>query len=502
MPRRLTTFPALTSSMKLSEKPTTINSPRVGSNMVLQSGGSRRIIRTMVRGEFGNVLATFLTTLSIFGVFLVQGIIVARILGPLGRGEFGTALYFPRDVLLYAGLLGGIEIVNSYAVKGVVDSKSLKYSAARLGLLSGSITAVFAATLSTVVLTAVGKQYLLPFCLLCCLFVPFEHMQLTISAVDRGTRNFRFYNINRLIYAIAFPILVIAAFSLNLDGLLGMSSLTLMCLTFVLARIIGLLPTLRGMEIVQTLIQWRRPDQPGAAATLPEPSPDSPISVAVPGAWKLMKQGRFYALSMLASELFERLDIFLIVALATVTESGHYFVAVPAAALLTVAPNALAVFTFNAGADLKRKISLRQAIVVLTTTAVVQIVAAFLFSLIVPFLIILFYEEAFAAAIPFALWLLPASAIKGFLQAADGYLKGRDKPMIGVRARLLSIAVMLAFVWMVYHGWLPSPQQKLLSIPMAACLGQALSMVIITSAVLLDVNERQRQTASLFGEAT
>jgi O-antigen/teichoic acid export membrane protein len=454
-------------------------------------------------GERKSVIATFLTTLTIFGVFLVQGIIIAHILGPEGRGMFGTALYFPRDVLLYAGLLGGIEIVNSYAVKGSLDTRSLKFSAAKLGLISGIITALFAVILSVIVLSIVGKTSLIYFCLFCCLFVPFEHMQLTISAVDRGNRNFKFYNINRLIFALSFPLLVIITFGSKINLISGLSDLAMMCFLFVLSRTVGLLPTLRGMDVWDTLKQ-RYANSKSESTSQLEPTGLSSSQlvgavaseeVSVPGPWTLLINGRFYALSMLASELFERLDIFLIVALATITESGHYFVAVPAAAMLTVAPNALAVFTFNAGADKERKITLREALGVMAGTAVFQAVAAIVFSLIVPYLIVMLYPPAFSAAVPFALWLLPAAAIKGYLQAADGFLKGRDKPMIGVWARVLSIFLMLGYIAMVYGGVIRGPEQKLLSIPIAACLGQAVSMVIISVAVVLNVKNRHHDDA-------
>ena len=39
--------------------------------------------------ERNGLLATFLTTLAIFAIFMIQGILLARMLGPTGRGEFG-----------------------------------------------------------------------------------------------------------------------------------------------------------------------------------------------------------------------------------------------------------------------------------------------------------------------------------------------------------------------------------------------------------------------------
>lgn len=481
--------------MTITEKQIAISSqPLAVDGVGFVAPRNRGLVQKLLAdSEFRNVIATFITTLSVFGIYLIQGVVVARILDVVGRGEFGTAMFFPRDVFLYAGLLGGIEVVNSYAVKGTMDVRSLKYSAAKVGFISGVITAVISGVVAVTVLIVVGKTYLIPFCLLCCLFVPWEHMQLTISAVDRGTKNFFFYNVNRLLFAASFLTLLGIVFGLGLDSLTGLSSLCVVCILFVLARVVGILPTLRGMDVLGTL----RSRAEGKAVTVQSiesqhavDSSEDADQAVVPGPWELLKKGRFYALSMLASEMFEKLDMFLIVAFASVTESGFYFVAVPAAQILTVAPNALAVFTFNAGADKESKVTLKKAVTVLSVTALMQAVCALVFALILPLLIVTLYTAKFTPAIIFAMWLLPACAIKGYLQAADGFLKGRDKPMVGVWSRLMSFFVMLTFVGLVYANVFEF-EQKLISIPMAACLGQAISMVIITIAVIKDVLDNQ-----------
>ena len=427
--------------------------------------------------EAVHVFATFATTLTIFGIFMLQGILVARVLGPIGRGEFGTAVFFPRDILLYVGLLGGIEIVNRYASRGICE-KRLKQSAARLGMMSGLMTAVAAAVLSIVVLSFVdhgAKAYLIPYCLLVCLFVPWEHVHLTVSGVDRGQERYARYNFNRLIFAAAFPFLVLMLVITGLHEAAGSHLLLVICSLFVVSKIVGLLPTLRGISFRDW---FRLPAQQN------EESP-------VPSAKTLLRDGRPYALSMFATELFERLDILLILALASVQESGFYFVAVPAATLLTIAPNALGVFTFNAGAE-GRRVTLKTALAFVSGTAVFQIVAMACLWLIIPWLIVLFYGEPFRPAIAFVWFLLPACAIKGFLQAVDGYLKGCGKPLIGVWARVISIFVMLVFVAVSYQEF------GLLSIPMAAFVGQTVSMLIITGyAIRLVANQNPETVESV-----
>lgn len=426
-------------------------------------------------GELRQLAATFLTTLSVFGIFFFQGILIARILGPMGRGEFGTAIFFPRDILLYVGLLGGVEIVSRYASQPGIDGTKLKYSAASLGMFSGFFTAILGAVFATVVLLTVNggeKAYLIPYCLLVCLFVPWEHIHLTISGVDRGKEDYFRYNLNRFVFAASFPLLLLPLMLPQVRDLIGQQILLTVCSLFVLSRIFGLLPTLRGLSLKAW---WQHTTQT---------SPSEKTQQDTPHAKSLLRDGWPYAISMFATELFERMDIILILALASVEQSGFYFVAIPAAALLTIAPNSLAVFSFNAGAA-KKVVSFRKALIVIAATFSFQIISLIVLSWIVPVLIVAFYGEPFRPAIDFVWYLLPAFAMKGFLQAVDGYLKGSGKPIIGVWSRFLSIFVMLGFVYMFYS------QMGLISIPVAACVGQAVSTLIVTGFALKHVLNQQ-----------
>ncbi len=430
----------------------------------------RSTFQAATSGQRGSVLATFLTSLALFAIYLVQGIIVARMLDPAGRGEFGTSLYFPRDILLYAGLLGGVEIVAGYAARGSQQLGQLRYAALRLGLVTGFLTTAVAAIISIVVLTAIGKAYIIPFCLLVCLFVPFEHIHLTVSAVDRGNQQIARYNINRLIFFLAFPLLAFVAWQTHLAETLGISQLLLVCILFVISKIIGVLPTLRGWNLSSYLKHRQADGDLNCNWTTKQ----------------MLRDGRPYAISMLVSEAFDRLDIFLILALADVATSGHYFVAVPAAALLIVAPTSFGIFTFNLGASRKYIPSLRHAIAALTATAAFQMLSTAIMLLAMPILIVAFYGESYRPAIPFAMWLLPACAIKGFVHAIDAYLKGRGKPGIGVGIRAVSIFVMLTVAAIFY------PSLGIIAIPISAVAGQTFSMLLIVIALVLDVRGRNR----------
>lgn len=433
--------------------------------------------------ELNQLAATFLTTLSVFGIYFCQGILIARVLGPMGRGEFGTAMFFPRDILLYVGLLGGVEIVTRFASQPAVDARKLKYTAASLGLFSGIVTALMGAIIATLVLLTVNggeKAYLIPYCLLVCLFVPWEHVHLTVSGVDRGREDYFNYNFNRLAFASCFPLLLLPLLMPQMRELLGNQILLTVCSLFVVSRMIGLMPTLRGLKLDSWWQHVRTKKRSLGAA---DNTPDTKL---------LLREGWPYALSMFATELFERMDIILILVLASVEQSGFYFVAVPAAALLTIAPNSLSVLAFNAGAA-QRKVSKRKASLVIAGTAIFQIASMIILSWIIPILVVVFYGEPFRPAIDFVWYLLPAFAMKGFLQAVDGYLKGAGKPIIGVWARFLSIFVMLGFVYLCYN------EMGFFSIPAAACVGQTVSTLIVTAFAFKHVWSQQTSSGAQGG---
>ncbi len=77
---------------------------------------------------------------GIVGLNLVQGILLARLLGPEGRGEYASAILFTQ-VLLYIGLFGGIEVIARYASNEAVSIRKLRRAAVQLSLLTATITA-------------------------------------------------------------------------------------------------------------------------------------------------------------------------------------------------------------------------------------------------------------------------------------------------------------------------------------------------------------------------
>lgn len=420
------------------------------------------LIRRAVSNQF---LWTFLANCLLFGIFFVQGAILARCLGPTGRGEFGSILFFPRDLLLYVGMMGAVEVTTALAGRFREHSHQLRIAGVRLGLMTGLLTGIAALLFAFAFLNYVGKSSLLGLIAVTSLFLPLEHIQMIVSGVDRGQGYFTRYNCNRLFFAALFPVLVLAWFGLGLDRFWPGQELATVCLLFVGSRLLGLLPTLIPPQA----------ERLAAAGVVGGQASDLEVNFR---PRNLLSLGKGYGLSMLASECFERLDVLLIVLLASFSDAGNYFVAIPAATLVTLLPNAAGLFAFNVGANQQFQRSGRWLSGVMGLAFVVQLATAALLWFVLPVLIPIVFGPGFEQATVFALWLLPICALKGYLQLADGFLKGRGHSMVGVWARVAAILLMLLAVWLLLPTW------ELYAIPMGALLGQILVAIVVSGACL------------------
>ncbi len=392
---------------------------------------------------------------GIVGLNLVQGILLARLLGAEGRGEYATAILFTQ-VLLYIGLFGGIEVIARYAANANVAVGPLRQAAVRLSLLTATLTAGLVIVANLISLPT-DRQYLLPLGIACSLSVFGQQLSLIVSAVDRGRGDFTAFNLNRLYAAAIFPALLIGAWAFN--GI----SVNVACALYTLSATLSCIPLLWKSFTAPAVSA----NQEHAAAVTEEPVPDT---------WTLFREGRPYALSMLATDLLERFDLLLFMWFTSLVVQGHYSAMLPVAFPLTVIPNTLGIFLFNAGALAGGQLTRPQVLRVFGATCLVQAAMTCGFWLVVGPVVRFVYGEEFEPAIQFAMWLAPIAAIKGIVQGLESYLKGRGQPMITVHLRMLAAVVMGLTIAGLYPwtGYLAIIQGSLMG--QVACV---LSLVLV-----------------------
>lgn len=395
---------------------------------------------------------TVFVSFAIVGLQLLQGILLARLLGPVGRGEYATAVLYPQ-MLMFIGLLGGIEVLARRAATASNNRRALRNAAIRLALFTGTLTTLVAIVFALVALPA-DKRYLLPYCVSAAFGCLGLHLHLMLTAVDRGQNQFRRFNVRRLIGTAAFPVLL--AILLPLLGV----NLIITCLAFLLSTGVAAACCFCG----------EAPSQSAANS---------------PSLGKLLQEGRPYAILMLVNDLFERVDLVLILWIAPLEIQGFYAAMLPAVYPLTIAPNTLGMFLFNAAARAQNELTAKRLIQILAVTFGFQalLTVAFLF-LISPAIRILYGTE-FLPAVVFAYWLAPAAALKGIAQGLDGYLKGRGRPAAAIGGRIAALFLMLTLVAVLY------PRYSVMSLPMGACGGQIACVGWLIMNVLTDIRRKK-----------
>ena len=424
--------------------------------IVRPSGGPRAVaagIRAAV-ANYGDVLRTVGTSFGVFGIFAVQGIILARLLGPEKRGAYGTVVFYPQ-ALLYIGLLGTLLSIARHAARNRDGLPSLRNAAVRLGLMTGAGTSVVVIVLALVALPA-EKQYLAPLCILCAFLLPWDHVRLTLLAVDHGSGAFRKYNRNLLVNAAVLPLLLGVLWALENRSLEAVAAATL------LVPLVSL--TYRFFS-----------DGRGTIGRRAEPSPRTLVAEGIP-----------YAFAQASSNIFNRLDGLLILWLASLTVQGYYAAAISAGSVLVAAPEALALFAFRFSARSSGRPSMRTLLRAGLAVTAVQVFTLLAFLALLEPLIVLVFGPSFREAVPYARVLLPAHAICGITYVAGGYLRGRRKASVEVWSRVVGAAVMVAAVFAFRARW------QDLSVPLAAVCGHSTCAVLICWAVVRDVRRQNR----------
>jgi O-antigen/teichoic acid export membrane protein len=157
------------------------------------------MIRKPTRNTY---LGTFATSLFTQGCTVLQGILLARLLGPAGRGEFATVILWP-NVFAGIGILGVNMAIARFAGQWLASGGLVK-TATKAALFTGALSALVCGLLLPFLLPE-GKHNLLPTAYLFVLFIPLNHLALNLQGVDHGGGNFRWLNGTRaLLYPVFF----------------------------------------------------------------------------------------------------------------------------------------------------------------------------------------------------------------------------------------------------------------------------------------------------------
>lgn len=404
------------------------------------------------RGQVLGVLSTIGVSLGVFGFFAVQGIVLARMLGPQGRGEFAVANLYAQ-ALLYVCMLGAPEIFARLAANSSEDA-SIRRAALRYASFTGVFTIIVCTVLSFLTIKP-SQYYLIPLVILCAVGAAAQQVRIAIQAVDHGKRKMFRYNVSRLIAGAVFPIGLLIGWVLGFQDVQS-------------AALISLITSISALG----LCSWGMLESWVGHAYIR-------VTEALTSAKSLVG-------SIAINELMERSDMILIVWFLSATQLdtvGAYAAAVPIASVMLIIPNAVSLYVFNRAARPDELPRVNELWSTFSALLVVQTFAGLALGLLIPYLLPFLYGERFENAIWFAQALIPAAALRGILQAGDAYLRARNLSMKGIPPRIVGITLLFC---VSIGAW---ESMGAFAVPLGLTIAQVISCIFVTWAIHKDLKE-------------
>lgn len=391
----------------------------------------------------GDFVSTFATNVVIQICTVAQGILLARVLGPEGRGQFAAAILWPT---LFASL-GSLGLGAALARQAArsEDLARIARSAVTASLLTG-LLATGVCALGMIWLLPQGDASIGVAAYAFLPFILFNHMALAMIAVDQGAGRFKQFNWTRLIINPVYLLLIVLLVSFGVTA----------ALWFVVA-----LMSANGVVALARLgLAFRQGTVFGPRAPLRG----------------VLKDAAPYAAAGMLSPLVQSADKALLLYLLGPTELGIYAVSLTAASVVNSLAGAAGTVSFGMATQEKDGQGFTRVARIFRLTAWVWLLAGMGMVVVIPFMLPIIYGREFAPAIWPAVALLPGAAFGGQAAILEESMRAQGRAFIGVRARVVGMVVLIGVGVLFVRAW------GVIGVAIAASCSQAAVLTIMLFA--------------------
>jgi enterobacterial common antigen flippase len=397
-------------------------------------------IRLIGSPEF---VSTLITNVTIQACTIVQGILVARLLGPVARGQFAAAILWPG---LFAAMGGmGVGIALARRAGRATDLARVIRTGLLLTLLTGTVIAALCAAAIPWLLPG-GDTIVRNAAYAFVPFVIFNHVSLAMIAIDQGAGWFSRMNWTRLVVNPVYLALVIA--------------LWLASIRDVLWFVISLLIANGAVALARVGLAVRHASVPG---------PMEPVKA-------IFREALPYGFAGLLNPLTQSADKALMLYLLGTTQLGFYAVALTAASVVNSLAGAAATVSFGMATQAKDREGFDRVARMFRFTAWTWLLAGPAVAVIIPIVLPLLYGAAFRPAIRPAILLIPAAAFAGQAGILEESMRAQGRAFVGLEARAAGLLVMVAV------GWLLGSVLGILGVVLAVIGSQAIVLTVMMFA--------------------
>jgi len=367
------------------------------------------------RGLVSSASLTLATRIAAFGFSLITNIILARSLGPDGRGIYAVAVLVPAIVSLLAQL--GIGPANVYFVsKRILDPDELVGHSLALALLLGTLC--LGILLGYALLTGAHSLFGIEatYIIVTALSLPFSLFTAFLQGLLQGVERFAHYNAVLLVQYASPALCLFVALVIVRAGAMGAVA------SWTAAAIITAMAALYSATTVARIsVRLRR-------STLSQ----------------LLRFGMISYLGSVTSFVNYRFDVLIVNLFAGTRQVGLYAVGTGLAEVVWYLANAAGIVLAPRVASTRGEEGDRITAMVCRVVTLLAIVFGGLLAVAAPFVVVLFFGEAFAES-AWAVWLLlPGIITFSVARVLSMYLLGRNRLRVDMVASIVGLVVTLA----------------------------------------------------------
>jgi antigen flippase len=356
-------------------------------------------------------IGTFGTSVIVQCFTVLQGIIIARLLGPLGRGQYAAVLLWP-NIFAAIGIFGTNIALARAAAKTEHYAQVIR-TAVFLALIT-ALPSSLACYLLLPYLFPQAEQQLLGLSRLFVIFIILNHLALNLVAVDQGAGNFKRFNFTR---ALLYPVYVAFLLGMWVSGIreVRWAAIGLLAANFAVAVVrLGL--AVKDMKL------WGRLYSPIRA----------------------VKESIRFGLVGAAMPLYQQADKAILLWLLGAENLGLYVVALSASAAIGSITNSAGMVSFTAAAQAQQGEGFEKIAKTFRLSALLWLFFGGILAIAMSLLLPLVYGGEFASAVNPARLLIVGSAFAGLANLLDQALRGQGRALVGFEGRVVGLVVMLA----------------------------------------------------------
>jgi len=361
----------------------------------------------------GAFVGTIATNLALQGCMVVQGIILARMLGPEGRGIYTAAVLWPT-MFAFIGFFGIHRVIGRIAAKEH-DLGPITRTAFILAVCVSGLTVGLGALLLPFLLPADKIAVVLPLAFLALALVPLRQITISLQAVWQGAGNFKRVNICRALMNPTFVAILIVLW------LIGNQQVSYVVMAFILAM--GTMAAAFIVTSFRSVGLSRHIYPPGRILA---------------NCWQ-------FGLASIGFEMYQRIDQALLLWLLNdqIEALGFYIVAFSAASVVGDFMVAIGLVGFTKTAQAPPRQGFAQVANMLRKATVLWVLGGAALAVAMPTLLPLIFGSDFAPSVPIAICLIIGLGMFGLTNILNQCMFGQGRPFAGLTSRTIAMAVMV-----------------------------------------------------------